>query len=69
MDNAGEQGFGLTQTCHHNRFPEGLRNYIHHEVVNALDDWPKAMQFEASIVAVKQVSAIETKKAYTKTLV
>ncbi len=66
LDYVGKRGFGLTQTCRRDRFPEGLRNYVHHEVVNASDARPKAMRFEAPTVAVKQVLAVETKKADTK---
>jgi hypothetical protein len=75
LDYAGNRGFGITQTCRCDRFPEGLKEYLHHEVVNAGDPRPKAMRFEKPIVAIKQVQAREnaggerTTKPYTKTLV
>ncbi len=73
LDYAGRKGFGITQICCCDCFPEGLKEYLHHEVVNAGDARPKAMRFEKPIVAVKQVPAgndggVAT-KPYTKTLV
>jgi hypothetical protein len=73
LDYAGRKGFGITQTCCCDRFPEGLKEYLHHEVVNAGDARPKAMRFENLIVAVKLVLAGNdggvAMKPYTKTLV
>ena len=72
---AGEKGFGITQTCHPDRYPKGLNEYLHHEVVDASNAWPQDMWFENPIVAVKQVAAMPTTKEgtttkpYTKTLV
>ena len=57
LDYAGWKGFGITQTCRQDRFPEGLKEYLHHEQVNAGDARPKAMRFEKPIVVVKQVPA------------
>ncbi len=73
LDYAGRNGFGITQTCCRDCFLEGLKEYLHHDVVNAGDARPKAMRFEKLIVAVKQVLAgndggVAT-KPYTKTLV
>jgi hypothetical protein len=49
----------------------GLKEYLHHEVVDANDARPKAMQFEKPIIAVTQVPAGEkdgkATKPYTKT--
>jgi hypothetical protein len=51
----------------------GLKEYLHHEVVDAKDARPKAMRFEKPIIAVKQVPAGKNDgkaiKPYTKTLV
>jgi hypothetical protein len=75
LDYASEREFGITQTCRRDRFLEGLKEYLHHEVVNAGDPRPKAMRFEKPIVAIKQVQAREnaggegTTKPYTKTMV
>ena len=73
LDYAGWKGFGITQTCRQDRFPEGLKEYLHHEQVNAGDARPKAMCFKKPIVVVKQVPAGElggvATKPYTKTLV
>ena len=73
LDYAGSKGFGITQTCRRDRFPDGLKNYLHHEVVNANDARPKAMRFQKPIVAIKQVptrgDGEATTKPYTKTMV
>jgi hypothetical protein len=74
LDYAGRKGFGITQTCRRDQFPEGLKEYLHHEVVNAGDARPKAMRFQKPIVAVKQVPAedlggVGATKACTKMLV
>jgi len=75
LDYAGEKGFGITQTCCRDRYPEGLKEYLHHEVVDASNARPRAMRFENPIVAVKQVAATPTAnegtttKLCTKTLV
>ena len=55
LDYAGSKGFGITQTCRRDRFSDGLKSYLHHEVVNANDARPKAMRFQKPIVAIKQV--------------
>ncbi len=74
LDYAGWKGFGITQPCCWDRFSEGLKEYLHHEVVDAGDALPKAMRFLKPIVAVKQVPAedlggVGVTKVYTKTLV
>ncbi len=50
-----------------------LKEYLHHEVVDAKDARPNAMRFEKPIVVVTQVPAGEkdgkATKSYTKTLV
>ena len=75
LDYAGERGFSIAQTCRRDRYPEGLKEYLHHEVVDASNALPRAMRFENPIVAVKQVAATPTaeegttSKPYTKTLV
>ena len=73
LDYAGSKGFGITQMCRRDRFPDGLKNYLHHEVVNANDARLKAMRFQKPIVAIKQVptrgEGEATTKPYTKTMV
>lgn len=69
MDYAGEKGYGMTFTCRRDRYPDGLKNYVHHESGTAQNARARSMRFEMPIVAVKQVPARGSNKAYTKTLV
>ena len=70
LDYAGERGFGITQTCRRDRFPTGLKEYLHSEKVTAnIIPQAKAMRFKQPIVAIKQVEATDVSKAYTKTFV
>jgi hypothetical protein len=76
LDYAGGKGFGITQTCRRDRFPEGLKPFLHHEMVAPGCLRSKAMRYEKPIVAIKQVAAkmvennaAASHKAYTKTLV
>jgi len=69
MDYAGEKGYGMTFTCRRDRYPEGLREYLHHEPGTGQNARAKSMRFEMPIVAVKQVRAGRSTHAYTKTLV
>ncbi len=73
LNYAGSKGFGIIQTFWCDRFPDGLKNYLHYEVVNANDARPKAMCFQNPIVAIKQVptrgDGEATTKPYTKTMV
>ena len=46
LDYAGEKGFGITQTCCWDRYPKGLKEYLHHEVVDANNARPRAMRFK-----------------------
>jgi hypothetical protein len=50
---AGWKGFGITQTCRWDQSPKGLKEYLHHEQVNAGDARPKARRFKKPIVVVK----------------
>lgn len=67
----GELGIGLSITNRRDRFPEGLKPYLHHGKTKPGDKRAKAMRFEKPIVAIQQVEANEeeNKPAYTKTLV
>jgi hypothetical protein len=69
MDFAGEKGYGMTFTCRRDRYPTGLKDYVHHQPGTGQNVKAKAMRFEMPIVAIKQVKASGEKKAYTKTLV
>ena len=77
MDYIGRKGFGVTCTVRRDRYPAGLKPYLHHDVVKATDMKTKVMRFGNPIVAIKEVPAIEENKdegiekaeAYTKTLV
>ena len=69
MDYIGERGFGITMTCRRDWLPNGLKPYLHHEKKDSGDLRIKVMKYQQPIVAVKQVPATETTKAYTKTFV
>ena len=67
LDFAGEMGFGLTLTTRRDRFPKGLKPYFHHEKTRPGDPRAKAMRYENPIVAIQQIQAADSTKAYTKT--
>ena len=70
IDLLGRKGYGATMTNRRDRFPKGLKPYLHHDKV--LNGCPKAKAFryEMPIVAIKQQPAVGgSNKAYTKTLV
>ena len=69
LDLAGGLGFGLTLTTRRDRFPPGLKPFCHHDKTAPGCTRAKCMRFGNPIVAVKQVPATDSKKAYTKTLV
>jgi hypothetical protein len=69
MDWLGQKGYGVTMTNHGDRFPKGLKPYLHHDKVVAGCLKAKAMHFAMPIVAIKQQPAVEESKAYTKTSV
>jgi hypothetical protein len=69
MDYAGELGFGLTMTCRRDRFPTGLKAYVHHDKTTPKDQRAKCMRFANPIVAIKQVDETTESKAYQRTLV
>ena len=59
-------------TCRRDRFPKGLKEYLHHESGTGKLEKARAMQYEMPIVAIKQCPVpvnVDGKKLYTKTLV
>jgi hypothetical protein len=69
MEYIGRKGFGITTTCRRDRFPQGLKDYLHHEKVASTDKRTRVARFEQPILAVKHVGISGTDKAYTQTLV
>ena len=69
MDYAGGLGFGLTMTCRRDRFPPGLKPYLHHDKTTPKDQRAKCMRFAQPIVAIKKVEETDNSKAYTRTFV
>jgi hypothetical protein len=72
MNLLGREGYGTTMTNSRDRFPDGLKPYLHHEMVQPGCPKAKAMRFEMPIVAIKQVPVPaddESAKAYTRTMV
>ena len=68
LDEAGKRGFGITGTVRRDRFPAGLKEFVHSEKVTASTvTQAKVMRFQNPIFAIKQVEATDTSKAYTKT--
>ena len=53
MNYAGGLGFGLTVTCRRDRFPNGLKPFLHHEKTAPKDQRAKCMRFGKLIVFVK----------------
>ena len=54
MDYLGEKGYGMTMTCRRDRFPKGLKDYLHRETGTGKQEKAKVMRYEMPIVAVKQ---------------
>ena len=71
MDILGRKGYGTTMTNRRDRFPKGLKPFLHHDKVVGGCQKAKAFRYEMPIVAVKQQPAIMggSTKAYTRTLV
>ena len=70
MDVLGRKGYGATMTNRRDRFPKGLKPFLHHDKVLAGCQKAKAFRYEMPIVAVKQQPAMGgSTKAYTRTLV
>jgi len=67
LEYGGEMGVGITVTTRRDRFPKGLKPYFHHQKVKPGDLKARVMRYENPIIAIKQVEATETTKAYTKT--
>ena len=69
MDFIGKKGYGMTCTCRRDRIPKPIKDYVHHEKVTNYDLKAKVMRFQNPITAIKQVTATDSSKAYTKTFV
>jgi hypothetical protein len=71
----GSKRYGAKMKNHHDRFPKGLKPYLHHEGVEAGCPKARAMRFDNPIVAIKQELAVEDEdglikaKECTRTLV
>ena len=65
----GSKGYGFTVTCRRERFPVGIKQYLHREKVKLGDKMAKAMRYENPIVAVTQVEAANESMAYTENIV
>jgi len=64
MEYIGQQGFGITTTCRRDRFPPGLKDYVHHDKVPSTDKRTRVARFEQPILAVKKMEVDGTNKAY-----
>ncbi len=60
MNLLGSKGYGATMTSRRDRFPKGLKPYLHHEGVKSGCPKARAMWFDNPIVAIKQVPVVET---------
>jgi hypothetical protein len=65
----GKKGYGCTMTNRRDRFPQGLKEYLHHDKVPPGCAKAKAMRYVMPIVAIKQCPAGIESKAFTQTLV
>jgi len=68
----GRKGYGATMTNRRDRFPPGLKEYLHHDKVTTGCKKAKAMRFEMPIVAIKQEQGDANNasaRPYTRTLV
>ena len=82
LDYLGQRGYGMTCTCRRDRFPKGLKIYLHHEKLLSTDIKGKIMCYQNPIIGIKHVPvpapavankegmpAVANKaKAYTKTI-
>jgi len=50
-------------------FPQGLKEYLHHDKVSPACTKAKAMHYAMPIIAIKQCPAVNESKAFTQTLV
>lgn len=69
MEYIGKKGFGITTTCRRDRYPPGLKDFVHHEKVASTDKRTRVARFEQPIFAMRKVAASGEDKAYTRTLV
>ncbi len=64
-----KKGYSCTMTNRHDRFPQDLKEYLHHEKVPNGYSKAKAMHYAMPIVAIKQCPAVNESKAFTQTFV
>ena len=57
----------MTNRC--DCFPQGLKDYLHHDKVSNGCAKAKAMRYAMPIIAIKQCPAVIESKAFTQTLV
>lgn len=69
MQYIGSKGFGMTATCRRDRFPPGLKEFLHHDKVPSTDKRTRVARFEQPILAIKKVKENGDQKAYTQTMV
>ena len=69
MDYIGKNGFGITTTCRRDRFPPGLKDFLHHDKVPSTDKRTRVARFEQPILAIKKVVCEAPLKSYTRTVV
>jgi len=60
------KGYGITVTCHRDRFPANIKQYLHREKIKPGDKMAKAMRYENPIIGVRQVKATKVSKACTE---
>ena len=65
----GKKGYSCTMTNLRDRFPQGLKEYLHHGKVSNGCAKAKAMRYAMPIIAIKQCPAVIESKAFTQTLV
>jgi len=64
-----KKGYGCTMTNQRDHFPQGLKEYLHHDKVSPACTKAKAMHYAMPIIAIKQCPAVNESKAFTQTLV
>jgi hypothetical protein len=65
----GKKGYSCTMTNLRDRFPQGLKEYLHHGKVSNGCAKAKAMCYAMPIIVIKQCPAVNESKAFTQTLV
>lgn len=74
LAHAGKMGFGMTCTTRKDRYPKGLRPYLHSEIIQKHDlQRSKVARYEQPIIAIKEFEATPSingsaaTKAFTQT--